>query len=433
MKSVRYLYTRENQKRLALWSAATAVLLLAACGEQAPSFTEQSAEAPSTERVGPDGKIIGSGSDSTAAGAGGGASGSSTGGATSSEAFPSWKPGDPISTENIENLSLVNDSAIQPSGSKVDILWVVDSSGSMREEQSYLGNNFSSFISQISQSNSDFQIGVTTTDVCDSGSPSLIPANIRYCPTIDGTSATHLKGSLVGTAGSKVLSRSTSNLAARFLSYANVGTNGSSYEHGLTAVKMAVQKSLAGQNEGLVRSDAFLAVIVVSDEEDDGVGLGLTDSYTNRNFVSSSLTSYRYTSDDMVRDGLAAKGAGRFSVSTITGTRLANGSMCRSPHSQPLEEGTQYISAAQKTGGIVQSICDTNWSTSLASIGQDIAAQSSQIVLSKHPYPDTIKVSVNGQVTLNWSYNGGNNAVKFNSGSIPAAGSTIQIQYYTAP
>jgi hypothetical protein len=442
MKSVRYLYACGYSTRSALWSAAATTLLFAGCGEQAPSFTEQATLAPASE--GQNGDVIASsdGDPSKAdnnlpSKADNNLPRNATPGpateSTKANPYPSWKPGDPVGTEDTTNLTLVSDSAIQPSGSKVDILWVVDSSGSMSEEQSYLGANFSSFITQLTQTSTDFQIGVTSTDVCDTGSPSLFPSNLRYCPTVDGSSATRLKGSLVGSPGARVLTRNTPDLANRFVSNARVGTTGSSYEHGLTAMKMAIGKSVAGQNDGLVRSDAFLAVIVVSDEEDDGIGLGQTDLYNSRNFVDLGLTSYRYTSDDMVRDTLAVKGAGRFSVSTITGTKNANGTMCTSAHSQPKEAGTQYISAANKTGGIVQSICETNWSSSLALIGQDIAAQSSQIVLSQHPYPDTIKVLVDGHPTLGWSYNGGNNAVKFNSGSVPAAGSIIQIQYFQVP
>ncbi len=437
MKSVRYLYACGYSTRYALWSAAATALLVAGCGEQAPSFTEQATNAPASEGQNAD-AVASEGQNGGAVASGQGPSlpGNTAGrpitSSTGNTLFPSWKPGDPAGNEDTTNLTLVSDSAIQSSGSKVDILWIVDSSGSMAEEQSYLGANFSSFISQLSQTSTDFQIGVTSTDVCDTGSPSLFPSNLRYCPTTDGRPASRLRGSLVGPAGSRVLTRDTPNLAGRFVSNARVGISGSSYEHGLTAMKMAISKSISGQNDGLIRSDAFLAVIVVSDEEDDGIGLGQTDLYSGRNFVQLGLTSYRYTSDDMVRDTLAAKGAGRFSVSTITGTRNANGTMCTSAHSQPKEEGSQYISAANKTGGIVQSICDNNWSSSLATIGQDIAAQSSQIVLSQQPYPDTIKVQVDGHPTLAWSYNGGNNAVKFNIGSIPAAGSIVQIQYFQA-
>jgi hypothetical protein len=237
---------------------------------------------------------------------------------------------------------------------------------------------------------------------------------------------------LVGSTGQKVLTRETPDLVPRFLKYANVGISGSGFEHGLTAAKMAIQKSLAGTNENLIRSDAFLAVIVVSDEEDDGIGLGITEPGAKTNFIASGSTKYRYTSDDFIRDALATRGAGQFSVSAITGTRKADGTMCTSAHSKPTEEGTQYISAARKTGGIVQSICDENWSASLASIGQDISAQATQIVLSKVPYAPSIKVLVNGVETIKWTYNAGNNAVKFDSGMVPTTGSNIQIQYYVA-
>ena len=415
-------------------------LVVAGCGPQNPSFTEQSIP-PATDGKG--GVFPSGGADGTASNAGtpDSPTASNSGAAPSgANGVPdSWRPGDivPGSGANpgveTSGLTLVSDASVQQENSKVDILWVIDSSGSMREEQSYLGQNFSSFINQLSRTNSDFQVGVTTTDVCDSINPSQVPLATRYCPTLDASPQTHLKGSLVGESGKKVLTRNFTDLITRFVNYANVGINGSSFEHGLTAAKMAIAKSISGENEGLVRPEAFLAVIVVSDEEDDGIGLGMTDAYSGYNYAQMGLSSYRYTSDDMIRDALAVKGAGRFSVSTITGTRLANGSMCTSPHSQPLEEGTQYISAARKTGGIIQSICDTNWSASLASIGQDIAAQSSQVVLSRVPFVSSIKVSVNGVVSTNWTYNSGNNAIKFDTGSIPPAGENILIQYYPAP
>lgn len=332
--------------------------------------------------------------------------------------------------ETAGNVTYIHDVSTLKTISKVDILWVVDSSGSMAEEQSYLGTNFRSFINSLSASNSDFQVGVTTTDICASQSPSTVAMNQRWCPTLDGNSNTHLRGSLVGDSSFKVLKPSMSDLTSRFTRYANVGIDGSSHEHGLKAAEMAVTKSLSGQNEGLVRSNSFLAVIVVSDEEDDGIGLGKTDLFTGINYIDAGMTSARYTDTDFINYMNANKGAGNYSLSTITGTRLANGRMCTSAHSQPQEEGTQYIAAAKKTGGIVQSICDTNWSTSLANIGRDINAQSSQILLSKIPYNGTVRVYVNGVENVNWTYTSASNSIKFNAGYVPAAGSTIDIAYW---
>lgn len=366
---------------------------------------------------------------STSTGGTGGASGGGSG--TYPPVVGPYQPNNVLTgTEGGGNLTYVHDISSLKTINKVDILWVVDSSGSMSEEQSYLGTNFRSFISSLATSNSDFQVGVTTTDICSDQNPGNVPMNQRWCPTLDGSSSTHLRGSLVGNSGRKVLKPATANLNTVFTQYANVGVNGSSFEHGLKAAEMAVTKSLTGQNEGLVRSDAFLAVIVVSDEEDDGIGLGKTDSFTGINYVNAGLTTARYTDDNLLSYLTTTKGAGMFSVSAITGTRQPNGQMCTSPHSQPQEEGTQYINAARKSGGIIQSICDTNWSTSLASIGRDINAQSSQILLSKLPYVGTVRVYVNDVESTDWTYTSASNSIKFNSGHVPPSGSKIDIAYW---
>lgn len=405
-------------------------LALSSCGEQDPAFTEQGAGASELNKDGITQGGAGGSGDSTAE-TGSGSTGSS-GGGTGGRAGAGDDDGG-SGGEVPSNLLLADESSTLTIQNKVDILWVVDSSGSMSEEQNYLGTNFGSFITQLAASNADFQTGITTTDICSDTNPAQVPLAERYCPTLDDAPSARLRGSLVGNNGKKVLKPSTSDLVARFKNYANVGTNGSGFEHGLKAAEMAVTKSLAGQNEGLVRNDAFLAVIVVSDEEDDGIGLGITDAYFGRNYVAEGLTSVHYTDSHLISYLNGVKGSGNFSVSTITGTRNANGSMCSSAHSQPQEEGTQYIAAANKTGGIVQSICDTNWSNSLANIGQDIAAQSAQVALAHTPYSGTLKVYVNGVENFDWTYNSGNNSVKFTAGHIPASGSTVSTKYWYAP
>ncbi len=315
---------------------------------------------------------------------------------------------------------------------KVDILWVVDNSGSMAEEQQYLATNFNAMISSLSSAGHDFQTAVTTTDVCQDSIPSDLSQ--RVCPVdYGGTPATHLRGTFAGEAGHKVLHKGDADLVSRFNEYTHAGVDGSGFELGLTAAKMAIEKSLNGQNEALVRPDAFLAVIVVSDEQDDGIGLSQVDAYNGHNFVAEGLTTYKFTEDDMIGYLQGAKGAGKFSISTIAPTRNADGTLCTAPHSQPLEEGTQYIQAAKKSGGIVQSICDTNWSASLAKIGLDLSSQITQVALPSHPDVATIKLRLNGVVTTQWTYNAGNNAVKFNAGHAPVEGDVIKVTYSEVP
>lgn len=322
-------------------------------------------------------------------------------------------------------------NVIQKGPGKVDILWIVDSSGSMSEEQTYLGNNFNAFINKLVTAGHDFQTAVTSTDVCQE----QIPADLaqRVCPVnYGGSTATRHRGSFVGDEGRKVLKHTDSDIVSRFTNYTKVGINGSGFEHGLKAAQMAVEKVTTGANEPLIRADAFLAVIVVSDEEDDGIGLSMTDPSNGRNFTAEGLTTFRFTEDHMIDYLKTIKGAGKFSVSAIAPTRKADGTLCSANHSKPNEEGTQYIKAAQKTGGIIQSICETNWSASLAQIGYDLNAQITQIVLPSKPDVATIKVTVNGSVVAGWSFNEGNNAVKFNADSVPAEGAQIQIDYVEA-
>ncbi|QDG51511.1 hypothetical protein FIV42_12375 [Persicimonas caeni] len=61
----------------------------------------------------------------------------------------------------------VHEERSPDSAAAVDILWVIDNSGSMCEEQGALRDNFQQFITQISDQNIDFHIGVTTTHMKD--------------------------------------------------------------------------------------------------------------------------------------------------------------------------------------------------------------------------------------------------------------------------
>ena len=462
--------------------AANLIGLLAACGEnQAPSFTEKALVNPETldqdayqQRAEELGLEVGNSEDAVAAnpnqnsgdgdnvvvidppvndgddgsatpgsgdpgsepggdgvvdGGGSDGSGSDGGGIVDGGGNDSGtQPGDP-GNELPADYVAYSQATTQASPRPVDILWVIDSSGSMQEEQNYLSQNFNSLVSALVDGGAEFQTAITTTDICSQDGVASAQCPVEY----GGDLTTRLQGSFVGDAGSTVLSSTDSNIVSKFSDYTKVGTSGSGFEHGLEAAKMAVEKSVAGSNEQLVRDGAFLSIIVVSDEEDDGIGLGMTDAYSGKNYVADGFTDHSFDHNDLITYLNGVKGAGNFAVSTVTGTRGNDGSLCDSPHSSPQEEGTQYINAATATGGAIQSICETDWSTSLGFIGQDIAAQITQIQLDKTPYPPTIRVKVNGVETSNWSYIEANNSVKFDPDHIPAAGANITVDYFGAP
>ena len=320
----------------------------------------------------------------------------------------------------------------QPAASKIDILWVVDNSASMAPEQDNLATNFNTFITQLSRSGHDFHTAVTTTDICQERIPEALSERVCPVANIGGSPATHLRGAFIGAPGRTVLRSTDSDLVTRFNSYVRRGTDGSSFEHGLTAAQLALDRSLHGKNEEFVRNEAFLAVIVVSDEEDDGIGLGMSDASTKRNFWAEGITRYRYTEGDLIAYLRLIKGVGRFSVSGIVGTRDPSGRLCSSPVASPLEEGTQYIKAAQQTGGIIRSVCEVNWAESMLKIAQDVSAQAAQVNLPSYPDAKTILVTVDGTASSAWTYNVANNAVKFDAGQVPHQGAAIKITYTEA-
>ena len=141
------------------------------------------------------------------------------------------------------------DTFKQKAAGQVDILWVVDNSWSMGEEQANLANNFASFMTYIDQSLIDYQIGVISTDLDD-------PAH---------------SGRLQG--NPKIITRATPNPVTAFAANVQVGTTGGGNEMGLLAAHEALTEPLAStDNTGFHRPEASMALIFVSDEDDKSYG-----------------------------------------------------------------------------------------------------------------------------------------------------------------
>ncbi|MCB9638830.1 MAG: VWA domain-containing protein [Myxococcales bacterium] len=158
------------------------------------------------------------------------------------------------------NTYIIPDDVGSQSASKgVDILFVIDNSGSMAEEQVKLRNNFKNFIERLTNADvTDFQLGIITTDMDETFNPTgwgrLVQADPNT-PKIVSSSLT------------------ASQITEAFTKNANVGTLGSNFERHLEAVQTALSPSSAGgfadtDNKGFLREGALLAIIFVTDEDD---------------------------------------------------------------------------------------------------------------------------------------------------------------------
>jgi hypothetical protein len=163
---------------------------------------------------------------------------------------------------------------------KMDIVFVVDDSGSMSEEQTNLATNFPMFanvLSSFTVNNGkplDFRVAVTTTG-----------RTVDYFTEVTGGTpiSTHEdgdNGAFRNTCGvtQRWLDRSDTMLSSHLACRANVGTTGPGIEMPLLMVKFALGDRVAdATNAGFLRSDALLAIVVITDENDFSIS---TDGFT---------------------------------------------------------------------------------------------------------------------------------------------------------
>lgn len=297
---------------------------------------------------------------------------------------------------------------------KLDILWVIDNSGSMAEEQANLTSNFNSFISTFSQKGYDFKIAVTVSDAWRApyiNQPTL--AKFR-----DGTDQTSHTGQFV-------LTPSTPNLTNTFVTNAMQGTAGSGDERAFQSFKTSLNSSL---NANFVRPDGFLAIIIVSDEDDfstDG------SSSLNHNYNSPALhtvTSYVNYLDTLTQSTGAFR---RYSVSAIT---IKDNTCLQANQATGGIMGTRYINIATQTNGVVGDLCAASYAATLNEIQNRIAELSTQFFLSRVPVESTIVVHVNNVLIVNnatngWTFNPASNSIVFHGAAIPAQGAAIAVDY----
>lgn len=299
----------------------------------------------------------------------------------------------------------VTDTFTQLPTPQADILFVVDDSCSMDDEQASLGPQLGQFLSYANSQSIDYQIAVTTTDV--------------FFPNPTGPYQGGKQGKFVQASGVKIINRTTPNAGSVFNSMVtSLGSNGSGDERGLEAAYLALTDPLINTwNAGFLRADAALAVIVVSDEEDH----------------STRPTTFY---DNFFRNIKGFQNGSLFSFSSVIVPPGVNPS-CSSGGA---ERGIRYAAVSQSTGGIVESICTVNWGQTLANIGLNTFGLKRRFYLSSQPVPVTISVKVNGATIpntggggqVNWAYDQSTNSVDFQTVAVPPAGATIEITYTVA-
>lgn len=229
----------------------------------------------------------------------------------------------------------------QKKASAIDILFVIDNSGSMQRHQENLSNNFEHFFrlidpdpTRVGESGEvDYRLAVATTDAIKDagvlhhgpGEPSILAPTTDYNPL------------------------------ELFRKRALVGTRGAAREEGFRAAELALET--AGQitdvngNRAFLRNEAYLYIIFVSDEDDESRD---EVRYFERRFRSLKSTGNEKT----------------VIVSAIAGPNEKDlPEECFDERGNPIvRRGARYEAMAKLTGGIVGNICLQDWAQTLENL-----------------------------------------------------------------
>lgn len=185
----------------------------------------------------------------------------------------------------------------------VDILFVIDDSGSMADQQASLVASFPGFItavqSQLGGAKS-YHIGVVTTDIYPDNAANCI--DIGDLITQTGGPGSSAMNCQPFTSGTRFLDETEPDLGAKFACMGLIGTGGSSDERPIRGMLNALKpenNAPGGCNALFSRPEALLVVVIITDEDDvpDGCDdMGVCMSYGSggdKNAWYDELLSYR--------------------------------------------------------------------------------------------------------------------------------------------
>lgn len=161
------------------------------------------------------------------------------------------------------------------SAQKTDLLFVIDNSGSMAEEQAAIATELPAFLDELRQGNGveqDFRVGVITTSVY---LRAFFDNREQFSEFPDQAGRLQpVPDELNRPTAERFLDEGDPELLEKFRRLVRVGTRGSGQETPFEAARLAVTPPLSttpvgeGGNGGFLREGARLLVVVVSDEED---------------------------------------------------------------------------------------------------------------------------------------------------------------------
>ena len=293
----------------------------------------------------------------------------------------------------------------QELAAEADILFVIDDSHSMADEQLLVADGFQGFIGALIEEDLDWRVAVTTTNMDKSN---------------------EAKGHFVG--DTPWLEPSDDGYIAEFVERVQVGIEGSDKEQGLKAARHALTDAKALEVNGdFHRETAALALIFVSDENDCSNDATLQDD-------ADGGLCYEYDDalipvKEIINDLRGVVGLeGRMVASGIVGPMAKDGCDGSWP-------GHRYMTVAEKLDGLVGDICQSDYTDVMEDLGSRIAGPIYVFQLGNAALDGSIVVTVDEEYEVpeddddGFTYDSEYWQVRFDGDYVPPPGSEIRISY----
>jgi len=239
----------------------------------------------------------------------------------------------------------VTDRLMQSVAPVVDVLFVIDNSCSMGDDQAELSQNAPAFMDWFEGSGLEYHIGITSTDM-------IAPNHRGKLQPIPGESDLWID-------------QNTQDPVEKFRQAAVLGSGGAFPERGIDGCYHALETEDGGNNRGFQREDSALHAIAITDEDD--FSLDIAHSEFIRWF-----------------DGLRNPADRSFSA-------------IHNPFPGASGSGYKYGAAAEELDGEVWDINATSWAEMLDILGLKATGRRAEFFLSQQPHDSTIIVEVEVQ------------------------------------
>jgi hypothetical protein len=255
----------------------------------------------------------------------------------------------------------------------IDILWVIDRSGSMHDEAAQIVTGIETMIAALPES--DWRLVMLNISSYPQATMN------QMFPLVPGDGITEA-----------------------WAMYNNLG--GSNKEEGFNAVATYITENPYSQT--WMRQDASLLIVFVSDEDEQSL-----NNYPSVSTFINWISIYR--SD--------------FHITSIVHYEVPL-SQC---NGSSAAVGTRYLEAVDLTGGTKIDICTDDWAAGISEALNQIEPYEQYQLSKRVKYPQYLQVFYNGTPAHpnEWRYDSATNTVAFNP--MPDGGVLVEIAYYYQP